>query len=360
MKTEYLIIGSGLTGSVLARSLTDIGKKVIVLERRDHIAGNIYDYYHKSGIRLNKYGPHYFRTNSEKVWKFVNRFSEFYKFEAKLKTFSNSQLFNWPLHEQDFKRIVDDKFVYSFDGEATNFEEASLKMMPSLIYEKFVKGYTKKQWAVDPKQLSKDLAKRFDIRINNDIRLMDHKYQGLPVNGFTALISKMLEGIPVILNCDFLKNRDQFQYSKLIYTGSIDEYYNSKFGKLRYRTQKRIDKYFSEFDSFQNCEQVNYPGEEYEYVRILEWKYMLPQNFREKISGTLITYEIPQNPSSSWENEYPFPSYIDQEIYKKYEKENTDNNIIFCGRLGKYKYYDMDIAISEAFKIFRQIEDDKL
>ncbi|MBS4012376.1 MAG: NAD(P)-binding protein [Bacteroidetes bacterium] len=353
METEFLIIGSGLTGSVLARKLKDIGKKVLVLERRNHIAGNVYDYYHQSGIRLNKYGPHYFRTHKKEIWDFVNKFSDFYKFEAVVKTKVNNNQYNWPLDKNTISLLVENNWQPAYIENPTNFEEASLKMMPRLIYEKFVKGYNKKQWGIDPVYLSRSLAKRFEVRDDDDVRLMKHEYQGMPVEGYTSMVRNMLKDIPLLLSCDYFKYKDQFNFKRLIYTGSLDEFFEYKYGRLKYRTAKRINKYIPNCDSYQNTEQVNYPGDECDYIRILEWKFMMEKKYSSKIKGTLITYEMPGDATRPEELEYPFPDSTNIELYKRYEKEAKKTpDTIFGGRLGKYKYYDMDIAIEESLKIF--------
>lgn len=239
-KIDYLIVGSGLTGGTIARLLKDSGREVIILERRSHLGGNVHDHFHPSGIRIHTYGPHYFRTNSENIWEFVNRFSGFYEYEAALKSLVDGNFENWPIAGSYIARTVGKKWSAPFKGDPSNFEEASLKIMPDLIYKKFVKGYTEKQWGVQAKSLSPDLAKRFDVREDDEPRLMRHKHQGIPADGYAAFTRNLVEGIPVILNFDYLRNREMFDVKKkLIFTGPIDEFFNFEYGRLEYRAEKR-------------------------------------------------------------------------------------------------------------------------
>ena len=358
LKIDYLIVGSGLTGSTIARLLHEKGYEVLILDRRNHCGGNVSDHYHPSGIRVHTYGPHYFRTNSDSLWNFVNRFAAFYKYEASLKTFVDGQFENWPIAGSYINKLVGQKWEAPFIGEPSNFEEASLKIMPKLIYDKFVKGYTEKQWGVEAKILDAGLAKRFDVRDDDEPRLIRHKYQGIPVNGYSEFTKSLISGIPVILNLDYLKNRDMFNVQKkLIFTGPIDEFFNFEYGNLKYRGQQRVHTYLEDTEYYQPCGQVNYPLPEHgEHVRILEWKHMLSAEYRNKIRGTVITKEIPFTPTNPNEYEYPFPDNLNHNIYKKYEERaSADSKLLICGRLGEYKYYDMDQAIARAIALSNKI-----
>jgi UDP-galactopyranose mutase len=245
LKIDYLIVGSGLTGGTIARLLHDSGYEVLILDRRRHSGGNVYDHFHPSGIRIHTYGPHYFRTDSDKLWEFVNRFSAFYKYEASIKSYVDGGFENWPVSGSYINKMVGKDWKPSYRGKPTDFEEASLKIMPDLIYQKFVKGYTEKQWGVQAKSLSAGLAKRFDVREDDEPRLMRHKHQGIPENGYTHFMRNLIAGIPIILNLDYLKNKDMFDVRKmLIFTGPIDEFFDFDYGKLAYRGQKRIHSYF--------------------------------------------------------------------------------------------------------------------
>lgn len=349
--TQFLIVGSGLTGATIARQLSDEGFSVLVVDRRAHWGGNVHDHTHESGILVHTYGPHYFRTSSERIWGFVNRFSKFYSYEATLKTLVDGKLESWPIQKQYIESTVGSNWTPSFSGTPQNFEEASLSMMPRIIYDKFVREYTEKQWGVDPRGLAVSLAKRFDVRTDGDERLMRHKYQGIPELGYTGFIQRMLEGIPVILNFDYLKNRSLLSATiKTIYTGPIDEFFNFEYGKLQYRGQKRESLFISGIGYKQPCGQINNPNYDGgRHIRTLEWKHMMKRPYGDAISGTLLTTETPYSPENPDAYEYPFPDQSNMSLFAKYEERaKSTPDILICGRLGDYRYYDMDQAIARA------------
>ncbi|HET9430784.1 MAG TPA: FAD-dependent oxidoreductase [Chitinophagaceae bacterium] len=354
-KTDYLIVGSGLTGAVIARQLQEAGKKVLVLERRSHVGGNVHDHVHETGIRVHTYGPHYFRTSDERIWTFVNRFAEFYKYVASLKSWVDGEFENWPIAASYIRNHIGEKWEPSFKGKASNFEEAALSLMPVQVYEKFIKGYNIKQWGVDPKELSPQLVKRFDVREDDDPRLMPHhKYQGIPRGGYAKFMERMLEGIPVRLNIDYLNNKDAFGFNRmLIYTGPIDEFFNYEYGKLKYRGQQRVHEWIDNKEWYQPCGQVNNPDlNNGPHIRTLEWKHMMEQSELNGINGTLITKEVTCTPDNPEAYEYPFPDQVNEELFKRYkEKAAGIPGLLICGRLGEYKYYDMDQAIARAFML---------
>jgi UDP-galactopyranose mutase len=353
--TDYLIIGSGLTGATIARLLHERGEKVTVLDRRSHPGGNVHDHLHDSGIRIHTYGPHYFRTSDENLWRFVNRYAEFYDYVASLKSWVDGQYENWPIAASYIRKHIGESWQPSFKGTPSNFEEAALSLMPELIYEKFIKGYNIKQWGVDPKTLSATLVKRFDVREDDDPRLMPHhKYQGIPVKGYASMMENMLSGIPLMLECDYLKRKSEFEYRKmLIYTGPIDEYFQYEFGKLKYRGQKRVHEWIDNMEWHQPCGQVNNPDlNNGPHIRTLEWKHMMEPSTITGLKGTLITKEITYTPESPEDYEYPFPDQENASLFKKYkEKSDRIPGLLVCGRLGEYKYYDMDQAIARAFML---------
>lgn len=358
MKVDYLIVGSGLTGATIARLLTDAGLKVLVVDRRSHLGGNVHDFSHPSGIRIHSYGPHYFRTSSEHIWKFVNRFSTFYKYEAILKSFVDNQYENWPIAGSYINRIFEKSWQPDFKGIPSNFEEASQAIMPQLIYEKFVKGYTEKQWGVAASRLSASLIKRFNVHHDDDPRLKKNKYQGIPVNGYSDFMSNLLKGIPLILNFDYLHNRGSIAVEKmLVFTGPIDEFFNFDLGRLAYRGQRREHVYISGIDYAFPAGQINNPSfDNGSHIRTLEWKHMMHSEYAKKIQGTIITKEFPFSPIKPDNYEYPFPDEANYILYKKYrERADIIPNLIVCGRLGEYKYYDMDQAIARAMAIAKQI-----
>lgn len=358
MRTDYLIVGSGLTGAVIARLLTDEGRSVLVLDRRSHFGGNVHDHAHPSGIRIHTYGPHYFRTSSPELWAFVTRFAEFYDYQSCLKTHVDGGYENWPIAGSYIRRTVGANWKPEFTGTPANFEEASLAMMPRLIYEKFVKGYSEKQWGVPASELSAGLAKRFDVREDDDPRLFRHKYQGIPVHGYAALMARMLDGIPVMLNCDYLKRREDFEYRRmLVFTGPIDEFFGWDLGRLQYRGQRRDHMYLPEQDQVQPCGQVNNPDPDAgPHIRTLEWKHMMQPAFAGRIRGTVLTREITVSPTDPNEFEYPFPSKANEALYEQYRvRADALSRVLICGRLGEYRYYDMDQAIGRAMLLARRL-----
>ena len=360
MKVDYLIIGSGLTGATIARALHDAGRTVLVLDRRTHMGGNVHDHTHASGIRIHTYGPHYFRTNDDDLWSYVNRFSSFYKYEPCLKSFVDGQYENWPIAGSYIKRTVGSHWRPEFTGTPANFEEASLAIMPRLIYEKFVKGYSEKQWGVPAEQLQANLAKRFDVREDDEPRLMRHKHQGIPSQGYAGFMQAMLQGIPIMLNTDYLANKVAFQPARLIvFTGPIDEYFGFRLGRLAYRGQNRSHRYLPDTPWAQPCGQVNNPGPTNTYgahIRSLEWKHMMPTDFAKRIQGTVITQETTHTPTNPSDCEYPFPDEANKQLYEAYrELAFAQPNLLICGRLGEYRYFDMDQAIARAMQLAKKI-----
>lgn len=358
METDYLIVGSGLTGAVIAHKLKEAGHQVIVVERRSHMGGNVFDHHHSSGIRIHTYGPHYFRTNSEEIWKFVRQFSDFYPFEAVLKTYVDGEYENWPIAGSYIRRVIGDDWSPEFKGKPANFEEASLSKMPRLIYDKFVKHYTEKQWGVPAKTLSAALAGRFDVRQDDEPRLKRHKHQGIPVEGYAVFMKNMLASVPVLLNFDHLKHPNDIQPRKMtIFTGPIDEYFNFEYGRLTYRGQEREHIYYPDKDFALPACQINNPDPENgPHIRTLEWKRMLPPEVARRIRGTVLTNEVTVSPTDPHLYEYPFPDSKNAKLYASYrERANTTENLMICGRLGEYRYYDMDQVIARAFLLSNKI-----
>jgi UDP-galactopyranose mutase len=351
LTVDYLVVGSGLTGAVIARTLADAGREVLVLDRRPESGGNVHDHVHPSGIRIHTYGPHYFRTASSEIWDFVNRFGEFYRYEACLKTYVDGRYENWPLAADQLQRLRRGTWRADFQGRPGNFEEACLAMMPRSIYEQFVRGYTEKQWGVAACSLSRQLAGRFDVRQDGDPRLKRHRHQGIPLRGYAALMRNMLQGIPVLLNCDYLRRRHDFAFRKLlVFTGPIDEFYGFELGRLHYRGQQREHDYLPDVEFAMPCGQVNNPDPgNGPHIRTLEWKHMLPAPFADRIQGTVLTREVPFSPRDPDQFEYPFPDHANAELYRRYrERADADETVLICGRLGEYRYFDMDQAIARA------------
>lgn len=358
MNVDYLIVGSGLTGAVIARSLADAGRDVLVVDRRAHMGGNVHDHAHPSGIRIHTYGPHYFRTTSDEIWEFVNRFSSFYKYEAALQTLVDGRHEQWPIAGSYIRRAIGESWSPEFTGKPANFEEASLAMMPRLIYEKFVKGYSEKQWGVPARSLSANLAKRFDVREDDEPRLMRHKYQGIPSQGYAALMRNLLSGIPVLLNFDYLLRREEFRPRKLlVFTGPVDEFFDFDLGRLKYRGQQRTHEYLPDARLAQPCGQVNNPDPAAgPHIRTLEWKHMMAPAYAERITGTVLTREITITPTDPSDYEYPFPDDRNAKLYEQYRlRAAALDKTLICGRLGEYRYYDMDQAIGRAMVLAKRL-----
>ena len=357
MKVDYLIVGSGLTGSTIARILQDAGREVLVVDRRSCIGGNVYDYVHKSNVRIHAYGPHFFRTSSNRIWEFVNRFSTFFKYEQIIKSYIDGDYINWPVTAEYIDRTLRKKWMPEFKGEPTNFEEASLSMMPRPIYEKFVRNYTEKQWGMPARLLSVGLTERFRVCSDNDARLSQHKYQGIPEDGYAAFMANMLSDIPVKLKFNYLKNLRSVKYAKmLIFTGPIDEFFSFKYGRLSYRGQARKHTYLADISQYQPYSVVNYPRKDTHYIRKIEWKHIVPGRETSRIRGTVVTEETPISPKDSNAYEYPFPDNINRKLYLRYKKQaESIPDLLMCGRLGEYRYYDMDQAIAQAMVLARMI-----
>jgi UDP-galactopyranose mutase len=342
----------------MARTLHDAGHRVLVVERRSHLGGNVHDHAHPSGIFIHTYGPHYFRTNDEDLWQFVNRFASFNRYEPELKSLVDGQFENWPIAGSYIKRAIGETWQPEFQGQPANFEEASLSMMPKQVYEKFVKGYSEKQWGVPARSLAAGLAKRFDVREDDEPRLMRHKYQGIPTQGYAEFMRNMLQDVPVLLNVNYLAQREAFSPGvKTIFTGPIDEYFGFDLGKLQYRGQQRQHTYLPEVEQHQPCGQVNNPDpSQGPHIRTLEWKHMMPKGYAQAIRGTVITTETPCSPSNPSEYEYPFPDEANAKLYQAYrDRADAMGDLLICGRLGEYRYYDMDQAIARALLLARRV-----
>jgi UDP-galactopyranose mutase len=348
---DFVVVGSGLTGAVIARTLAEAGQSVLVVERRSHLGGNVFDETHQSGVRIHKYGPHYFRTNSDKIWQFVNRFARFQPFEAVLKSYVDGRYENWPVAGSYIRRAVGQNWEPEPLEEPRNFEEASLAMMPRLVYDKFVRGYTEKQWGVPAASLAAGLAKRFDVRHDDEPRLMRHRYQGVPENGYATFMQELLKGIRVVLNCDYLLHKAELPARKMVvYTGPIDEYFGFCFGKLKYRGQRRQHEYLPDSDWAQPCVQVNNPDPANgPHIRSIEWKHIMAPEYARRIHGTVLTREITYTPGDPNDYEYPFPDDASSLLYSLYaQRAQAIPDLLVCGRLGEYRYYDMDQAIARA------------
>lgn len=324
LKADYIVAGSGLTGATIARTLQDNGRDVVVLERRQHVGGNVYDQVHSSGIRFHIYGPHYFRTSCDKLWEWVQRFSSFYKFEARVQTYIEGRYYQWPLKPED-----------------------------RYLYDKAVNGYNKKMWGREGPP--EEAIKRIEMRDNNDPRLKTDKYQGLPELGYAGFIQNLLKDIRVLTGVDYLKSKGSIVANKkLIFTGPIDEYYDFDLGRLEYRAQLRKLLWSSSQHPNLPCVQVNRPGDEVSWLRSIEWNQLAKH--KTYLNGMLATYEYPYSPSDPNCYEYPYNNERNKTLYKQYRmRADADRRLLVCGRLGDYCYRDMDSSIGRALMLADRI-----
>lgn len=359
MKYDYLIVGAGFSGAVLAERLSSIGKKVLVVEKRNHIGGNCYDFYDKNGVLVHKYGPHYFRTNSDQVVEYLSQFTDWLPQEFKVRAFVKGELYPLPINRDTLNaffrvNLKTEKEAEKFlEGKKEkiknpqNAEEQVLSLAGREIYEAFFKNYTTKQWGIHPKNLDASVTARIPIRTNTNDCYFNDKFQAMPKEGYTEIFKKMLKKCEVLLETDYREVKDKISYDKLIYTGPIDAFFNYKYGKLPYRSLKiRFENYNKEF--YQNWAQINYPND-YKFTRIVEIKHVTKQ----KIPCTTISKEYP-----TWEGEpyYPVPNPNNEKLYQKYEKEAKKlKNVYFIGRLAQYKYLNMDQVIENALEFFEEI-----
>jgi UDP-galactopyranose mutase len=331
---DFLIVGSGLTGATIARHLHDAGHRVEVLEARGHVGGNVHDTLQR-GIRVHTYGPHYFRTNNPRIWAFVNRFASWWRYEPCLQTEVDGELFPWP-PTADVVRRFDDG--WRWEGVPVDFETACLASMPERVYRLFVEPYTRKQWGTT--DLTPDLAGRFDVR-DTDLRLKRHRYQGIPVEGYAEFTERLLEDIPVHLNTRYGGERA----GHVVYTGPIDAWFGHDAGRLAYRGQLRTHSWHQH--RAQPCGQVNNPGPG-DHIRTLEWAWMQPN----PPSHSIVTTETPYTPTDQDCFEYPVPDQANTVLADLYRKRaKALQGVTICGRLGEYRYYDMDQAIGRAMRI---------
>lgn len=354
---DYLIVGSGLFGSVFAHEAAKTGKKCLVIDKRNHSGGNIHCE-NIEGINVHKYGPHIFHTNDKKIWDYVKQFTDFNHFVYSPLSLSRGKLYNLPFNMNTFYQLwgtktpaeakakIDEQVKMYGVKEPKNLEEQALSLVGKDIYENLIKGYTEKQWGRKASELPAFIIKRLPVRFTFDNNYFNDKYQGIPVGGYNNIIENLLKNIEVRLNTDFLENKDFFESiaTKIVFTGKIDEYFDYQYGKLEYRSL-RFESEILETENFQGNAGINYNDSEFEYTRIVEHKHFEFGNQKK----TVITKEYPENWTSEKEAYYPINNEKNQEIYLKYKKlsENV-NHVIFGGRLAEYKYYDMHQVIASA------------
>lgn len=358
-KYDYLIVGSGLFGSIFAYEANKRGKKCLMIDKRNHIGGNIYCE-NIEGINVHKYGAHIFHTSNKEVWDYVNNFVEFNRYTNCPVANYKGELFNLPFNMNTFYQLwkvktpkealakIEEQVKESNIVEPKNLEEQAIKLVGKDIYEKLIKGYTEKQWGKRATELPSFIIKRLPVRLTFDNNYFNDSYQGIPIGGYNKIIEKMLEGIEVRLNTDFFENRKEFEQisEKIVFTGMIDQFYDYQFGTLEYRSLRFENEILNE-ENYQGNAVINYTEYEIPYTRIIEHKHF-EYGRQEK---TVITREYPATWKKSDEPYYPINDDKNNEIYAKYKDlANKEQNIIFGGRLAQYKYYDMHHVIEEALK----------
>jgi len=378
MKYDYLIVGSGLFGSVFAYEANKKGKKCLVIEKRNHIGGNIYTEC-IDDINVHKYGAHIFHTSNKKVWDYVNEFAEFNRYTNEPVAIYKNELYNLPFNLNTFSKMFNlitpaeiekkldeerEEGLKKLNGrEPANLEEQAIALVGTTVYEKLIKGYTEKQWGRPCKELPSFIIKRLPVRMMYNNNYFNDKYQGIPIGGYTQIIEKLLKGIDVKLNSDFFENREEYEQiaDKIVFTGQIDMYYNYKYGMLEYRTV-RFETEELPISNYQGNAVVNYTDAEVPYTRIIEHKHFeiekqlgFVKSSEIRNNKTIISREYSDKWNEDKEPYYPINNSRNNELYEKYKAlSENDSKVIFGGRLGQYKYYDMDKVIENALEIAKE------
>lgn len=361
---DYLVVGSGLFGSVFARQAADAGKKVFVIDKRPNIAGNVYTE-KVEGINFHKYGAHIFHTNNTEVWNYVNRFATFNRFTNSPVANYKGELYSMPFNMYTFNKmwgvVTPEEAAAKIEeqkkeitGEPQNLEEQAISLVGRDIYEKLVKGYTEKQWGRDCKELPAFIIKRLPVRLTFDNNYFNALYQGIPIGGYTKLVANLLDGIDVQLNEDYLEDRVKWDAlaEKVVYTGAIDAFFNYSLGNLEYRSV-RFENEVLDIPNFQGNAAVNYTDRETPWTRIIEHKWF--EFGKDENGNDLPKTIISREYSSEWkpgdEPYYPVNDEKNGALYKEYRAlAEQEEKVIFGGRLGEYKYYDMDAVIASALE----------
>lgn len=362
-KYDYLIVGAGIFGSIFAYEAKKRGKTCLVIDKRNHIGGNIYCE-NVEGINVHKYGAHIFHTSNKEVWDYINQFVDFNRYTNSPVANYKGELYNLPFNMNTFyglwkvktpeeaKAKIEEQVREANIETPKNLEEQAIKLVGKDIYEKLIKGYTEKQWGQRATELPSFIIKRLPVRFTFDNNYFNDMYQGIPIGGYNKFIESLLDGIEVKLNTDFFENREELSAmaEKIVFTGMIDEFYNYKFGTLEYRSL-RFEHELLEMENYQGNAVVNYTEYEIPYTRIIEHKHF-EYGTSEK---TVITKEYPATWKKGDEPYYPVNNEKNNEIYKKYrELADKENNVIFGGRLAEYKYYDMHHVIENALKVVKE------
>ena len=366
MKYDYLVVGTGLFGSIFAHEAKKRGKKVLVVDKRPNIAGNVYTEEIK-GIHVHKYGAHIFHTNNKKVWDYINKFAEFNRFTNAPVANYKGELYSLPFNMYTFNKMwgvitpeealkkIEEQKKNACITEPKNLEEQAISLVGTDIYEKLIKGYTEKQWGRECKDLPAFIIKRLPVRLTFDNNYFNALYQGIPIGGYTKMVANLLDGVKVLLNIDYLKNRGELDKlaEKVVFTGAIDEYFDYKLGALQYRSV-RFETEILNKDNFQGNAAVNYTDKETPWTRIIEHKWF--EFGKDERGNDLPKTVISKEYSSEWkigdEPYYPVNDKKNNDLYEKYRNmASREEKVIFGGRLGEYKYYDMDAVIASALEL---------
>ncbi len=367
---DYLVVGAGLFGSIFAYEAKRAGKKVLVIDKRKHVAGNIYTE-NVDGINVHKYGAHIFHTNDKEVWDYMGQFAEFNRYTNSPVARYKDELYNLPFNMNTFnkmwgvvtpdevKKKIAEQVAEAGITNPKNLKEQAISMVGKDIYEKLIEGYTGKQWGRPCEELPSFIIKRLPVRLTYDNNYFNDKYQGIPIGGYTQIVDKLLEGIDVKLESDFFDNPSEYKTMahKVLFTGMIDEYYNYKFGELEYRSL-RFETEQLDCENYQGNAVVNYTEYEVPYTRIIEHKHFefACQGGNEgSIPTTVITREYPAKWAKGDEPYYPMNDEKNNALYAKYKAlADQEENVIFGGRLGMYKYFDMQNIVREALDLVRE------
>ena len=366
---DYVIVGAGFAGAVMAERLSsEAGKTCLVVERRDHVGGNAFDYYNSDGVLLHAYGPHYFRTNSERIRNYLTQFTGWHPVDYRVLSWTEGRFWQFPINLNTFEQLLE-RPSSSEEMERTlsewrvpiqdpkNSEEAIISQVGTMIFEKFFKQYTRKQWGREARELDPSVCRRIPIRTNRDDRYFSDSFQALPEKGYTEMFRRMLQRpkIKVLLGTDYREVLPQVTYGHLVYTGPIDAYYDFCHGPLPYRSLRFVPETIQQ-EYFQPVMQVNYPND-HEFTRIVEIKHATGQ----QLPVTTIVREYPQDHGPGREPYYPVPAPDAQAIYNRYaERARTEKNVSFVGRLATYRYYNMDQVVGMALSEYEKLEGHKL
>lgn len=368
MRYDFLVVGAGLFGAVFAHEMKKAGRSCLVIDKRDHLAGNIYTRNEK-GIQVHKYGAHIFHTSDEEVWKYVNFFVRFNHYVNSPIAVYKDELYNLPFNMNTFSKmwdiktpaearaVIDRQIKEAGINNPANLEEQAISLVGTDVYEKLIKGYTQKQWGRDCKELPAFIIKRLPLRFTFDNNYFNDPYQGIPVGGYTQLVEKLLADIPVLLNTDYENFRKESEdtFDKILYTGMIDEYYHYELGKLEYRSLRFEEEYLPDCDNYQGNAVANYTDREIPFTRIIEHKHFEFGTGH----GTIITREYPAAWKPGEEPYYPVNNERNNALFARYQKKaSAEKNVFFGGRLGQYRYYDMDKVIRSALDLVKELKDE--